>query len=105
MKTKYLGKKKIYDTLKEKGYKLPPMKEMEYDKYHGTEILRSHFESVDVYAHLKGACLSVVEKENDEDGVRRREKSLKVYRGQNFDLSFATKYGKVTVMDGKRVKK
>jgi hypothetical protein len=39
----YYGKKFLYNFLKSKGYKVPMMKHMEYEKYRGTEWLKTHW--------------------------------------------------------------
>ncbi len=94
---KYFGKKKLYETLKAKGYKLPKMKEMEYSKYRGSEWLESSsFDERRVRAYAQcGKRITARELLQDMDTGKETEQSLRVYEGDDMNCVFATRYGKV----------
>ncbi len=79
MKSQYFGKKKLYNFLKKKGYKLPKMKDMRYDKYRGSEWLKDSFDEFEAYAVMSTSVTVRKYDYVDKDGaLKRKEKSCKV---------------------------
>ena len=95
---KYQGKKRLYEFLKERGYRVPQMKKMEYERFRGSEWLR--YFNISLYAYSKR--ISVTTYAEDEDG-EKEEDEYSVYRGG--ELIYRKAFGKVFVSQGKEVKR
>ena len=67
-KSNYLGKTKLYKFLKDKKYNVPKMKDMEYEKYRGSEWLKT--DEIDLWRN--GGKIYVESYRYTDDGERKK---------------------------------
>ena len=99
---KYNGKRYLYNFLKEHGYKVPKMKEFNYEFYRGTEWLKSWFREIEVYSPVRRVVYVTINEYDEETDEKKCAEYSKYIDGV---LNYQTKYGKCTIMNGKPYKK
>lgn len=82
--TNYLGVRKFYSLLKDLGYDIPKLKDMEYRFYRGSEFLDTVLEEISVEAFLQSSnVLTVSRRETVIDSLgneKKKEVSFCSYR-------------------------
>lgn len=95
---KYHGKRYLYNFLKEHGYNVPKMKEMNYAFYRGSEWIMSAFKEIYVSSPVRNV-IYVSLNEIDEETDKKVTTEYSEY--VNGVLDYQTINGKQTIMFGK----
>lgn len=98
----YHGKKYLYSFLKERGYEVPKMKEMNYAFYRGAEWLKTWFEEIRVISPCRGVIYVTVNQEDDEN-TGKKLPPIEYSKYVDGNLTYQEKNGNLCLMSGKSI--
>lgn len=96
----YHGKRYLYNFLKEHGYDVPKMKEMQYYNHRGSEWLKTDLEDIELYSPSRGVIYVTINDIDDETCDKHKAEYSEYVNGV---LNYQEKNNTITVMGGKKL--